>query len=199
VFCKIVSKVLVDKRVLGGRGEEVFFFVLMVLGLVGGDMGKNVKTEDWDGGYRSTGDDVGGTIRNVEEREVFNIVKGGPVDGRRRGVLEFGGLRNGVDGLEDAGGDVEGAWIVPSVVRTLEDLEDGSSGIHNILLVNVIKGRPGGDGDVGEGGGGDGSGLRSVERHLLKTISSTVETVLMSRPTTVYCSSDAMMIYLRWR
>jgi len=31
------------------------------------------------------------------------------------------------------------------------------------------------------------------------SVSSTRETVLMSRPTTVYCSSDAMTMYLRWR
>jgi len=31
------------------------------------------------------------------------------------------------------------------------------------------------------------------------SVSSTIETVLMSRPTTVYCSSDAMTMYLRWR
>ena len=31
--------------------------------------------------------------------------------------MELGRL--GDDGLEDAGGDVEGAWIVPSIVRAL--------------------------------------------------------------------------------
>ena len=79
----------------------------------------------------------------------------------------MGGLRSGGDGLEDMGGDIKGAWIVPSIVRALQDLEDGSGGICNVLLINVIKGGPRGNGDVGEGRGGDGGGLRSVERHLI--------------------------------
>ena len=41
----------------------------------------------------------------------------------------------------------------------MEDLKDGGGGVRNVLLVNVIKGGPGGDRDVGEGGGGNGGGL----------------------------------------
>jgi len=63
------------------------------------------------------------------------------------------------------GSDVKRAWIVPSVVRTLKDLEDGGSSIHNVLLVNIIKGGPGGDRDVGKGRGGDDGRLGRVERH----------------------------------
>jgi len=74
--------------------------------------------------------------------------------------------RLGVDGLEDAGGNVKRAWVIPSVVRALEDLKDGGGGVRNVLLVDVIKGRPGGDGDVGESGGGDDGGLRGSKRHL---------------------------------
>ena len=62
------------------------------------------------------------------------------------------------------GGNIERAWVVPSIVGTLKDFKDGSSGVHNVLLVDVIKGRPGGDRDVGEGRGGDDGGLR-IERH----------------------------------
>ena len=51
------------------------------------------------------------------------------------------------------------------IVRALKDLKDGGSGVRNVLLVDVIKGRPGGDGDVGEGRGGDDSRLRREERH----------------------------------
>jgi len=69
------------------------------------------------------------------------------------------------DGLENAGSDIERTWVVPSVVRALEDLKDGSSGICNILLIGVVKGGPGSDGDMGEGGGGDDSGLGRSERH----------------------------------
>jgi len=109
----------------------------------------------------------------------------------------LGGLRD--DGLEDAGGDIKRTWVVPSVVRTLKDLKDGSGGVRNVLLVDVIKGRPGGDRDVGEGRGGDDSGFRGSEGHFTYTVSSTLETVLMLRPTTVYGSSNVTMMYLRWR
>jgi len=163
VLSKIVSKVLVDEGVLGGHGEKVFLLVFLVLGLVGGDVGKNIETKDRGGGDGGTGDDIGRTVGDVEEREVFNVVEGGPVDSRRWGVLEFGRLRD--NGLEDVGGNVKRTWVVPSVVRALEDLEDGGGGICNVLLVDVIKGRPGGDRDVGEGGGGDDSGLGSSEGH----------------------------------
>jgi len=65
----------------------------------------------------------------------------------------LGGLR--VDGLEDMGSDVKGAWVIPSVVRTLKDLKDGGGGVRNVLLIDVVKGGPGSDGDMGEGGGDD--------------------------------------------
>jgi len=61
-----VSKVLVDEGVLGGRGKEIFFFVFAVGGFVGGDVGEDVKTKDWGRRNRSTGNDVGGTIQDVE-------------------------------------------------------------------------------------------------------------------------------------
>ena len=148
---RISSKDLFDKRVLGGCGKEVFLFVFAVGGLMGGDVGEDVKTIVWGGRDGSTGDDVGGAVRDVEEGVVLWVVKDRP--------SELRGWRMGDDGLEDVGSDVKRAWIIPSVVRALEDLEDGGSGICNILLVNVIKGGPGGDGDVGEGRGGNDSGF----------------------------------------
>jgi len=159
--------VLVDKGVLGGRRKEIFLFVFTIGGLVGGDVGKDVKTIVWGGGDRSTGDDISGAVRDVEEGEVFNVVKGGPDRSGRWGILESRRLRSGGDGLEDTGGDVKRAWVVPSIVRTLEDLKDGSSSVRNVLLIDIIKGGPGGDGDMGKGRGGNSSGLRSVERHLI--------------------------------
>jgi len=165
VFSKIVSKMLVDKGVLGGCGEKVLFLIFPVLGFVGGDVGEDVKTVNWGGGDRGTGNDIGGTVRDVEEREILDVVKGGPDRSRGWGILELGGLRSRGDGLEDTSGDVKRAWIVPSVVRTLKDLKDCGGGICNVLLVNIIKGRPGGDGDMGKGGGGDDGGLGRVERH----------------------------------
>jgi len=158
VLSKIVSKVLVNIGVLGGCREEIFLLVFTVLGFMGGDVGEDVKTED--GGRRDggTGDDIGRTVQNVEEGIVLWVVKDRP--------SEFGGWGTEDDGLEDAGGNVKGAWIIPSVVRALEDLKDGGSGVCNVLLVDVIKGGPGSDGDVGEGRGGDDGGLRGGERHL---------------------------------
>ena len=55
----------------------------------------------------------------------------------------------------------------------VEDFKDGSSGIGNVLLIYIIKGRPGSNGDVGEGGGGDDGGLRGSEGHFTYAISST--------------------------
>jgi len=78
VLSKIMSKVLVDKGILGGRGKEVLFLVLTVLGLVGGDVGEDVKTNNWGRGDGGTGNDIGGTVRDVKKREVLNIIKGGP-------------------------------------------------------------------------------------------------------------------------
>jgi len=164
VTSRISSKDLLDKRVLGGRGKEILLFVFTVSGFVGGDVGKDVKTIDGCRRDGDTGNDIGGAVRDIKEGIVFNVVKGGPDrDGRWR-VPKLGGLQD--DGLEDAGGDVKGTWVIPSVVRALKDLKDGSGGVCNVLLVDVIKGRPGGDGDVEEGRGGDDGGLRGSKRHL---------------------------------
>jgi len=38
------------------------------------------------------------------------------------------------------GGDIERAWVIPIVVRTLKDLKDGGGGVCNVLLVDVVKG-----------------------------------------------------------
>ena len=161
MLSKIISKVVMDKRVLGGRREEILFFVLTVLGFMGGDVGEDVKTNNWGRGDGGAGDDIGGTVRDVKEWEVLDVVKGRPVRSGGWGILEFGGLRG--DGLKDMGGDVKRTWVIPSVVRALKDLKDGGSGVCNVLLIDVVKGRPGSDGDMGEGGGGDDGGLRRSE------------------------------------
>ena len=148
---RISSKDLLDKRVLGGCRKEVFLFVFAVGGLVGGDVGKNVKTIVWGRGDRSTGDNVSRAVRDVEEGVVLRVVKDRPGELRGWGMWD--------KGLEDMGSDVKRTWIVPGVVRALEDLKDGGGGVRNVLLVDIIKGGPGGDGDVGEGRGGDDGGL----------------------------------------
>ena len=63
---------------MGGRGKEVFFFILIVLGLVGSNMGKDVKTNNWGWRNGGAGNDIGRTVRDVKEREVLNVVKGRP-------------------------------------------------------------------------------------------------------------------------
>ena len=75
---KIVPKVLVDVGVLGRCREEIFFFVLMVLGFVGGDVSKDVETKD--GGRRdgSTGNNIGRAVRDVKEGMIFLVVKDRP-------------------------------------------------------------------------------------------------------------------------
>ena len=140
-----------DEGVLSGRGKEIFLFIFAVLGLVGGDVSEDVKTDDWGRRDRGTSDDIGGAVWDVEEGVLFRVVKDGP--------SELWGWGTGGNGLEDMGGDVKRAWVVPSVVRALEDLKDGGGGIRNVLLVDIVKGGPGSDRDVGEGRRGDDSGL----------------------------------------
>ena len=67
----------------------------------------------------------------------------------------------------------------------LKNFKDSGGGISNVLLVYVIKGQPGGDGDVGEGGGGDDGGLRGSEGHFTYTVSSTLRDC--SNVKTYYC------------
>ena len=55
----------------------------MVLGLMGGDVSKDVKTDDWGRGDGGTGDDVCGAVWDVEEGVIFRVVKDGP--GKLRG------------------------------------------------------------------------------------------------------------------
>ena len=107
---------------MGRHGEKVFLLVFTVLRLVGDNMGKDIETNNWGGGDGGTGDNIVGTVGDIEEGEVFDVVKGSPNRSGGWGILKLGGLRSRVDGLEDTGGDIKRAWIVPSVVRTLKDL-----------------------------------------------------------------------------
>jgi len=158
VVLRISSKDSFNKGVLGGGWKEILLLVFTVLGFVGSDVSEDVKTEDWGGGDGGASDDIGGAVWDVGEGIVFRVVKDGP--------SKFGGWGMRDDGLEDASSDVKRAWVVPSVVRALKDLKDGGGGVRNILLIDIIKGRPRGGRDVGEGGGGNDSGLRGSEQHL---------------------------------
>jgi len=63
---------------LGGRREEILFFVFSILGFVDSDMGEDVETEDGSRGDRGTGDDVSGAVGDVEEGVIFRVVKDRP-------------------------------------------------------------------------------------------------------------------------
>ena len=78
VFLRIVSKVLMDKGILGGRWEEIFLLVVAVLGLVLGNVGKEFEVVGGSGGDRGTGDDICGGVRDVKEWVVLDVVKGRP-------------------------------------------------------------------------------------------------------------------------
>ena len=162
---RICSKDLLNEGVLGWWGKEVVLFKKTEVLLVVDSIGKDVKIGMEDRGWGCTGDDVCRAVWDVEEGIILLVFKSWPDKFRGWGISELRQL--GDNGLEDVGGDVKGTWVVPSIVRTLKDLKDGSSGVRNILLVDVIKGGPGGDRDVGKGGEGNGGRLRSVERHLI--------------------------------
>jgi len=75
--------------------------------------------------------------------------------------LEFGtggnGGRPGDDGRQCVGGGgilemgASGAWVIPSVAGTVEDVVDDLKGSGGVLLVDGVQVRPRGDGD-GRGG-----------------------------------------------
>ena len=135
--------------------------VVTVFGLVGGDVGEEFEVVGRSGGDGGTGDNVGGGVGDVKEGEVLDVVKGRP------DKLWRWGARGRSDGRGGTEGVCTWAWVVPSVEIGLEDLKDGSGGVSDVLLIDVIKGGPGSNRDLGKGGGGDDGGLRSVKRHLL--------------------------------
>jgi len=122
-------------------------------GFVSGDMGKDVKVINWGRRDGSAGDDIGGTVGDVEEGIVFRIIEDWP------GELGGGGTWDKRSGCWGSVSVKIGTWEIPSIMVRLEDFEDGSGGVSGVLLIYIIKGRPRGDGVVGEGGGDDGSGL----------------------------------------
>ena len=63
-----------------------------------------------------------------------------------------------------------GTWVIPSVEVRVENLKDCSGSVGDVLLIDVIKGRPGSNGDLGKGGRGNDGGLGSVERYLFKQL-----------------------------
>ena len=78
VASRISSKDSFDEGVLGGGGKEVLLFIFTVLGLVGGDVSKDIKTDDWGGGDGGASDDISGAVGDVEEGVIFQVVKDRP-------------------------------------------------------------------------------------------------------------------------
>ena len=78
VLLRIESKVLVHKGILGGHRKEVFLLVIMILGFVGGNIGKGFKVVGRDWENRGTGDDIGRGVRDVKEWKILDIIKSGP-------------------------------------------------------------------------------------------------------------------------
>ena len=109
VLLRMESKMLVDKGVLGGRREEVLLLVVVVLGFVDGDVSKGFEAVGRSGGDGGTGDNVGGGVRDVEERVVLRVVKSGPDKFWRWGVRRGSDRRGGAEGVG------AGTWVIPSV------------------------------------------------------------------------------------
>jgi len=153
VVLRISSKDSFNEGVLGGCWEEVLLFIFMVLDFVEGNVGEGVKAVDGSGGDGGTSDNIGRAVRDIEEGVVLWVVEDRPGE---LGGWGMWGKRSGCWGSVSV---KIGTWEIPSIVVRVEDFEDGGSSISDVLLVDIIKGRPGGDGDVGEGGGGDDGGL----------------------------------------
>ena len=71
------------------------------------------------------------------------------------------GGRNAITFASGAGA-IEGAGVIPGIVRTVEEVLDNLVGGGDVELINVIKLGPGGG---GEGGGGDDGGEGRRRRH----------------------------------
>ena len=75
---RISSKDSFNEGVLGGGGKEILLFVFTILGFVGGDVSKDVETDDWGGRDGGAGNDISGAVRDVEEGIIFRVVKDRP-------------------------------------------------------------------------------------------------------------------------
>ena len=91
-------------------------------------------------------------------------------------------VRGGVDAIDsddgrDGGnavtftsgvGAAKGAWVIPSIVGTIEKVLDDLVGGGDVQLINVVNLGPR---DSGEGRGGDGSGGERRRRHWVQLAS----------------------------
>jgi len=94
---------------------------------------------------------VGARARGLEEGEAgddeLELEFGTGGNGGRPG--DNGGRCAGACGILETG--ASGAWIIPSVVGTVEDVVDDLKGGGGVLLIDGVQVGPGGDGD-GRGG-----------------------------------------------
>jgi len=156
---------LVDKGILGGRGEEVFLVIEKVVVLEGGNVGEELKIIGRGRRDRGAGDGIFWRGRDVR---VVTKGKSGP-DGRD-GWGEDSGLGFGWDedwGVEGrvvkdrrgrAGSYKDGGqgsicvsirtWEIPSIEVAIQYLKNSSSSVSEILLIDVVNGGLGGDGDL---------------------------------------------------
>ena len=90
--------------------------------------------------------------------------------GRGVDAIDSDDWRNGGNAVTFLGGAraIEGAWVIPSVVGTVEKVLDHLVGGGDVQLVDVVNLGPG---DSGEGGGGDGSGGERRRRHWVQLAS----------------------------
>jgi len=134
VFLRISSKDLIDEGVLGWQGKKVVLLEKMEMFFAIGGVGKDFKTSVKDGGWGHTGDNILGTVRDVKERVIFNVLEDRP------GKLRGWGTWNNRSGCWGSVSVKIRTWEIPSIVVRLEDFENGGSGIGDILLIYIIKG-----------------------------------------------------------
>ena len=75
---RISSKDSFDEGVLGGGGKEILLLVFTVLGFVGSDVSEDIKTGDWGGGDRGTGNYICGAVWDVKEGVVLWVIEDRP-------------------------------------------------------------------------------------------------------------------------
>ena len=79
-----------------------------------------------------------------------------------------GGDRGNTVTFTSGAGAIEGTGVVPSVVRTVEEVLDNLVGGSDVQLIDIVNLGPR---DGGEGGGGDGSGGEGRRRHWVQLAS----------------------------
>ena len=109
-------------------------FVFTVLGFMEGDVGEGVKAVNGSRGDGDTGDNVSGAVRDAGEGVILRVVKDRP------GKLRGWGMWDKRSGCWGSVSVKIRTWEIPSIVVRLENFENGSGGVGDVLLIYVIKG-----------------------------------------------------------